>query len=241
MWKDVEGFGGRYQVSDDGRVRSTAQGVWKEMKTMDDRGYKKVSLRDPLTRRSTIVGVHRLVALAFIPNPDGLPEVNHIDEDKGNNRVDNLEWCSRSQNMRHAALPDRISIILSKRVARIDLETGIVLELFRGTREAQRDGWDSGGVSRCCTGAASSYKGFGWRYVEDDVKAGDCIVGWNHASKRNENKPVLQIDKRSGEVVERFESAKAAQRSNAKFVASNVTAACKGRLKSCAGYRWEYE
>ena len=241
MWEDVDGFEGRYQVSDDGRVRSIAQGVWKEMGVMCDRGYRKVSLRNPLTKRSTIVGVHRLVAQAFIPNPDNLPEVNHINEDKSDNRVENLEWCTRRQNMGCGSVSRRISQKLSKRVARVDLKTGRVVELFCGARDAQRSGWDSGGVSRCCTGAVASYKGFGWRYVDDDVAIGDIIPDWDGFSVRRSSKPVLQVDANDGHIIARFESARDAQRLNAKFVASNITAVCKGRLKSCAGYVWKYE
>ena len=90
-------------------------------------------------------------------------------------------------------------------------------------------------------GAVASYKGFGWRYVDDDVAIGDIIPDWDGFSVRRSSKPVLQVDANDGHIIARFESARDAQRLNAKFVASNITAVCKGRLKSCAGYVWKYE
>lgn len=97
-WLPVVGYEGLYEVSSDGHVRCVKTGHYREMTIKHNRftGYDAVDLRkDGKCRTRTI---HRLVALAFIPNPDGLPEVNHIDEDKTNNNVENLEWCTREYN-----------------------------------------------------------------------------------------------------------------------------------------------
>lgn len=112
MWRDVEGYEGLYQVSDDGEVKSLSRvvdfgkskAVRKEriMKQSIGRGYKKVSLSKCGVQ--TNFAVHRLVAQAFIDNPTSLPQVNHIDGVKTNNRVQNLEWCNAKHNTRHAHL-----------------------------------------------------------------------------------------------------------------------------------------
>lgn len=110
VWKDIEGYEGKYQVSSLGRVRRLAYtfkrrnkwGVCDNvissgmMSLRNVKGYLSVKLRDETKRKH--YQVHRLVAAAFIPNPDGLPEVNHKNEDKTDNRVENLEWCTRKYN-----------------------------------------------------------------------------------------------------------------------------------------------
>jgi hypothetical protein len=65
-------------------------------------GYKQLSLRDHVKGKRASVGVHRLIAMAYIPNPENKPEINHIDGNAGNNAVSNLEWCTRQENMLHA-------------------------------------------------------------------------------------------------------------------------------------------
>lgn len=110
-WKDVQGYEGLYQVSDQGRVRSLdrivvdASGKRTHKRGCVLRplvlrhGYHSVALwKDGKMKRPT---VHRLVALAFVPNPDHLPEVNHRDGCKDNNAAVNLEWCTRRDNVRH--------------------------------------------------------------------------------------------------------------------------------------------
>lgn len=107
-WRDIEGFGGFYQVSNMGRVRSRGNGYagrkpdkWylRSLSANHD-GYLKVYLN--AGGKTATRGVHTLVAKAFIPNPDNFNTVNHKDGDKTNNNVDNLEWADRSQQMIHA-------------------------------------------------------------------------------------------------------------------------------------------
>ena len=104
-WRDIEGYEGRYQISDRGRVKALPHrqpGAYsnKEIirkQTHDTYGYPIVSLsKNGKTKTFT---VHRLVAKAFIPNPDNLKEVNHKDEDKDNNSANNLEWCTTKYNL----------------------------------------------------------------------------------------------------------------------------------------------
>ena len=99
-WKAISQFP-NYEISNYGRVRRMWKNHTKLKKTrLNKYGYEIVHLsKDSINKHCP---VHRLVAMAFIPNPDNLPEVNHIDGNKENNCVDNLEWVSRSENMKHA-------------------------------------------------------------------------------------------------------------------------------------------
>lgn len=96
IWRDVVGYEGVYEVSDYGRVRSKE----KYLKQTNSKGYKSVTLKKDENRRQ--YRVHRLVGFAFIPNPDNKPYINHIDGVKDNNKVENLEWCTQKENIRHA-------------------------------------------------------------------------------------------------------------------------------------------
>ena len=103
IWKDVPNTGGMLQVSSYGRVRSFLRN--KEsgailQATEDKKGYLR--LRVTLERERRCYKIHRLVAEAFLENPDKLPQVNHIDGDKKNNRADNLEWITNADNASHA-------------------------------------------------------------------------------------------------------------------------------------------
>lgn len=111
MWKEIEGFEGMYAVDESGRVKSLPRQVAgpynstrmlkeKELKPWVASGYLRVTLRKD--RKETFAAVHRLVAAAFLPNPNNLNIVNHKDGDKLNNSASNLEWCTYSENMRHA-------------------------------------------------------------------------------------------------------------------------------------------
>ena len=104
IWRDIVGFEGIYQVSNTGTVRRIYPNRTKTLKQCLAGGYTNkeylyVSMSANGKCRSS--SVHRLVAEAFIPNPEGLPQVNHKDEDKFNNCVENLEWCTASYNNRY--------------------------------------------------------------------------------------------------------------------------------------------
>lgn len=96
IWKDIEGYEG-YQVSNLGRVRSFKHKNVRILSTKNRGGYRQVQLCKDSTKK--LCYVHRLVAEAFIPNPDDLPQVNHKDENKANNFVNNLEWCTAKYNL----------------------------------------------------------------------------------------------------------------------------------------------
>lgn len=112
IWKPIKGFEGLYEVSNLGRVKALARKKicnrgwgWIKEHIMKQTTANSDYYRVPLTNKEHIKKyylVHRLVATSFIPNPKELPQVNHIDGNKLNNRVDNLEWCTRQDNIKHA-------------------------------------------------------------------------------------------------------------------------------------------
>ena len=101
MWRPINGYNGKYEISNMGNVRSRCNGEVKNLKQMISagkyNGYAMVTLYDK-PQHGKKIKVHRLVAEAFIPNPKRLPVINHKDEDKSNNRVENLEWCTVGYN-----------------------------------------------------------------------------------------------------------------------------------------------
>ena len=99
-WRDIPGYEGFYQVSDLGNIRSIRFNKIRNMKSWDSHGYRAVELC--MNNNRYTVGIHRLVALTFIPNPENKPEVNHKDRNKSNNNVENLEWVTQSENVAHA-------------------------------------------------------------------------------------------------------------------------------------------
>lgn len=111
IWKDIPGYEGLYQVSNTGRVRSlnynrTGKSKVRKQNT-DKRGYKRVNLcKDG---KNKIYSIHRLVALAFIPNPNNYPIINHKDENPSNNAVWNLEWCTQEYNINYGNCRKKMS------------------------------------------------------------------------------------------------------------------------------------
>ncbi len=113
-WRKVVGLSGAYEVNSQGKVRSLPRKVVRSNGTIqrfkgtvlsifnNSSGYPCVRISDSETGKRFILRCHRAVAEAFIPNPDNKPEVNHIDGDKKNNRVENLEWCTYEENNKHA-------------------------------------------------------------------------------------------------------------------------------------------
>jgi hypothetical protein len=181
IWKPCVGYEGFYEVSNEGRVRSLA--VWSYMcqrilqrkkpliKSQDTtvEGYKRVLLS--LYGVHKHCAVHRLVAMAFIPNSENLPEVNHKDENPSNNHLENLEWCSRKYNANYGTLPNRISIRSinasksSKAVNQYTLD-GVFLNTYPSLNEAARQlGTITGDmIGRACKGKAKTAGGYLWSF-----------------------------------------------------------------------------
>lgn len=100
VWKPIEEFDGKYEVSNLGRVRNSSTGY--VLKLGDKHGYKRINLKKYNDSKTYNRAVHRLVAQTFMPNPENKPEVNHINGVHDDNRVENLEWVTPQENFEHA-------------------------------------------------------------------------------------------------------------------------------------------
>ena len=160
IWKDVPGYEGLYLVSNKGRVFSHRCGKCLTQH-MDRGGYLRVPLVS--NKQHRLWAVHRLVALTFIPNPENLPEVNHRDENKTNNCCENLEWCTRKYNAHYGTALRRMAATNSKPVEQ--MKDGEIVKRWESMAAASVDGFDSGNISKCCTGKSRTYKGYEWRFA----------------------------------------------------------------------------
>ncbi len=164
MWTSVNGFP-LYMVSSMGRIRSLRNG--RILKGgLDSDGYRTVLLY-PETGKRKNVRWHRLVAEHFIPNPENKPQVNHKDGNKDNNQVDNLEWVTAQENVRHShdtGLSD--FSFNNKPVAKIDVRTGEVLKVYPSIKATVADGYLRNNVGACCRGdyGRITHKGFRWEF-----------------------------------------------------------------------------
>ena len=165
IWKDCKGYEGLYQVSNLGRVWSIRSQRYLKG-CYDKDGYIKVNLTAKNGKVKT-ERVHRLVALAFLSNPKGLPQVNHIDENKENNCVDNLEWTSIKDNANHGTRNKRISKANSIPVYCFELD-----KTFYGAREAERElGINHSSISKACHGKQKTAGGYLWEYYNGEYKS----------------------------------------------------------------------
>ena len=157
VWTDIKGYEGKYQVSSKGRV-------WHVLKQryikgrVDKDGYKIVILYAKNGKRK-FEKVHRLVAINFIGEPPkGKTQVNHKDENKQNNCVENLEWCNNKYNCNYGNRNKKISTP----VYCVELD-----RIFYGSRQAERElGIDHSSIIKCCKGKIETCGGYHWKYTD---------------------------------------------------------------------------
>ena len=176
-WKPVVGYEGYYEISDKGNLRSVDR-----VETMRN-GRTRMKYGKPLAKvwydgqhhykgatlckdgQHKRLSIHRLVAMAFVPNPNGYPEVNHIDEDRLNNCADNLEWCDRQYNNTHGTIRARVATSQGKSVLQLDENGAVIKQWASQGLAAASTGASQTGISACCRGACKQSGGFGWRYA----------------------------------------------------------------------------
>ena len=196
IWKDIPGYEGHYQVSNLGRVKSVPRKIYwnggfyisKERLLSQQmnkyRYWRTHLLKDRITKT---VFVHRLVALAFIPNPNNYPDINHKDENPSNNCVDNLEWCTEKYNMNYGTAIERrkASFIKNNSFRRANMtkvkngsrcaetpvegvsKNGNIIS-YRSISEASRiTRISKGHIGECCKGKRLSAGGYYWKYLKN--------------------------------------------------------------------------
>ena len=170
IWCPIKEYEGLYEVSDKGRVKSLKFGKERILRPVrNNNGYLLVGLRKNGEKK--MYKVHRLVSQTFIQNPDNLPEINHIDEDKTNNKVQNLEWCNRKSNCNYGNRNKRISEKmtngkLSKPVLQYSLDWKFIKE-WQSLHDVERNlGYSSGNISGCCTGRRKNAYNFIWKFKD---------------------------------------------------------------------------
>lgn len=164
-WREVKEYS-NYEVNQLGEIRHKKR--QKILKPRDNNGgYQYVNFK--INGKNTNFAVHRIVANAFIPNPNGYTEVNHKDYNKKNNCVDNLEWVSSSQNKQHSYLKQENKKSRGKAVNQYTKE-GTFLKTFDSVSDAAKElGCCVAAISNCCLGRTKTSQGFRWSFVESST------------------------------------------------------------------------
>lgn len=158
IWRPVVGYANRYEISDLGRLRNIKFGKPRVLSPrLTVTGYRQVGLSDAAGRRK-MLSVHRLVALAFIPNPEQLPQINHRDEVKTNNCFENLEWCMGQYNRTYNNTHKRYGAHVSQH----DLAGRVVADFDTIADASQQTGVDPSDISRCINALQKTAGGFIW-------------------------------------------------------------------------------
>jgi hypothetical protein len=159
IWKDIRGYEGLYQVSDLGRVRRGNKLLHLNTNTY---GYKHITLCKNNVPKTVVV--HRLVADAFIENPQSKPQINHKDGNKENNTVANLEWVTQGDNNRHAI---KTKLRKARKILLVDGEDNTIREFNNRMEINDFLGRDvcQDLITRCCNGQRKTAYGYIWRYA----------------------------------------------------------------------------
>ena len=188
IWKDINNYEGLYQISDLGNIRrlrfinnTTNKEKISYLKPWSNgHKYLVVSLMKNGVRKNHYI--HRLVAQAFLLNPNNYKEINHKDNNPQNNHKDNLEWCNRSYNVKysfthgyHIAPKSMLGKFgynnhLSKPIEQIDVNTGLVIREWANAHEVQRQlKLCRSSISKCCQKKQYTCGGYGWRYKNGNL------------------------------------------------------------------------
>lgn len=184
-WKDIKGYEGLYQVSDLGRVRSLERDVYNPrgnvmrhieekilVQRINKHGYVRVNLY--LNGKIKTISTHRLVAEAFLPNPENKSQINHIDEIKTNNAVSNLEWCNAQYNINYGTRTTRaVKNCRSFKLGDSPRAKAVFCEELNKTFDCARRAEEELGICRSCVGKVcrgevKTAGGFHWRFADEN-------------------------------------------------------------------------
>lgn len=235
-WKPIPGFEGLYEASTEGRIRSVDKiikmyhgGEWVRKgdirtPTLNHSGYLRLSLCKGGVQYPTTV--HRLIAKTWLENPKNFSEVNHKNENKTDNRVSNLEWCSRDYNISYGTARKRAGVANGRPVIQYTLGGDKIQEFYSGYEAQRRLGVLEQNINLCCLGKRQQAGGFRWKYADDRTPFQEY---------RPNKSPVLQ--KKNGKIIGEFTSITEAYE---KTGINNIGACCRGIINKAGGYQWEY-
>ena len=172
IWKDIPGYEGLYQASILGRIRRLNYrntGKYKILKpSIKTTGYLQVGLYK--NQHCKLYLVHRLIAKTFIPNPDNKLYINHIDENRTNNKVDNLEWCTMTENNNHGNRNKKARKTFRKNHGK---RVGCfinnkLIKMYYCLCDVKLDNFSEPSVWKCCNGRRKKHKGYEWKYITDE-------------------------------------------------------------------------
>lgn len=252
IWKPVVGFEGSYEVSNLGRVRSVDRFITNSLGrtyfskgvilkwVLDKGGYPMVGLS--LHNKYYSRKIHRLVAEAFIENPYNLPSINHKDEDKTNNKVENLEFCTVKYNNNYGnhnlkqSLTRRADPNLTKSVLKLSL-TGEVLKQYPCVRDVVIDGYKERTVAEVCRFEKPSAYGYLWIFASERHRINEMVSRYASCRKRV-NKKILAF-KLDGSFYKLFNTVGEAEK-ELNINHSSIFLCCNKKQKFAKGFTFKY-
>lgn len=234
IWRDVQGYKGLYQVSNLGRIKSLYRNGLVLRGSVNNSGYRIVMLYKGGKHKNFLI--HRLVAQTFIPNPEHLLQVNHKDENKSNNSVNNLEWCTNRYNNLYHDKAKRTGIKEGKPVAQYTL-SGKLIKVWRSSHEAEKAGYHARHIGECCSGKIKTHQGYIWRFALGN-KVPDVIdpyVKRRFTNRKDLSQPIGQYDL-NGYLIKTWPSMREASRAG--FDKASIAYHLKNH-KPYKGYVWK--